>query len=109
MKSSIIAIAAHLPDQPCPARARRRQVDPAALAQVQPYLDDTTLIVAHVDFTQVDPRPTVAGIKKSFANFGGRRRRPRSPPPWITAWSQSSSGSPISPRPVAATATPSYR
>jgi hypothetical protein len=77
MKTSFIALLATIfliHSAPPALAAAADKYDPAALArEVGPYLDDTTLVVAHVDLTQVELRPTVAPIKQLFLQPGGAR------------------------------------
>jgi hypothetical protein len=45
--------------------------DPAALAKtIEPYLDDATLFVAHVDMTRVDLVPAITRVKQLFPRMG---------------------------------------
>src|SRR5213080_1641412 len=45
--------------------------DPAALAKtIEPYLDDATLFVAHVDMTRVDLLPAITRVKELFPRLG---------------------------------------
>jgi hypothetical protein len=52
------------------ARAAEKY-DPAALAKtIEPYLDDATLFVGHVDMTRVDLLPAVTRVKELFPRMG---------------------------------------
>jgi hypothetical protein len=74
MKSALIACIGMLLIAVTPLTRAAEKYDPTALArEIEPYLDDTTLIVAHVDFTRVDLLPVVARIKESFPKIGSPR------------------------------------
>ena len=70
MKTFLVAFATMSLVYLAPPAIAAEKYDSAALArEVEPYLDDTTLVVAHVDLTRVDVRPMVARIKQSFAKI----------------------------------------
>lgn len=70
MKTFLVAFATMSLVYLAPPAIAAEKYDSAALArEVEPYLDDTTLVVAHVDLTRVDVRPIVARIKQSFAKI----------------------------------------
>jgi prepilin-type processing-associated H-X9-DG protein len=55
----------------CTAAHAAEKYDPAGLAKtIEPYLDDATLFVVHVDMTRADPAPLAARIKAMFQAAG---------------------------------------
>jgi hypothetical protein len=74
MKTALVACIAMLFIALAPFAHAAEPYDPAALTkEAEPYLDDATLCVAHVDFTRVDLLPVAARIKQSFPKIGSPR------------------------------------
>src|SRR5258706_174838 len=70
MKRIALAIAALFLFLATAAQGAERY-DPAALAKtIEPYIDDATLFVTHVDMTRADLAPLAAKLKELFPKIG---------------------------------------